>query len=136
MSTINEAHTQHIELISEIDFMKIEINFLMKVLRNAYCTSIADNKVKTLDTYWKSFESISKQLDTILTKVRSEEKVLTGMLKEDEVSIDKKIVESNNSSVEESGEGLYKKLNKEIKAYKESFYDYMIDCRECMIKKN
>src|SRR6478735_925705 len=120
MSTINEAHTQHIELISEIDFMKIEINFLMKVLRNAYCTSIADNKVKTLDTYWKSFESISKQLDTILTKVRSEEKVLTGMLKEDEVSIDKKIVESNNSSVEESGEGLYKKLNKEIKAYKES----------------
>lgn len=135
MSTINEVHSQHIELISEIEFMKTEIKFLMNVLRNAYCASIADSNVKTLDTYWKAFELISKQLDTIHSKVKTEEKVLTGMVKEDLLSIDKNIVSQQNSS-EDSGKGLYKKLNKEIKVYKESFYDYMIDCKECMIKKH
>src|SRR6478609_6410844 len=104
MSTNTQVQIQQTELISEIDFLKIEINFLMKVLRNAYCASIADDKVKTLDSYWKSLESFTKQLEEIL-------------------------------SMEDRSEDLYKKLNKEIRQYKVGLYNYMMDCKDCLIKK-
>src|SRR6478735_1450991 len=60
------------ELGSEIIFLKEEIDFLLKILRNGYSSSLKLDKIKQLDSFWNGFEQNIKELNLLFTKIQEE----------------------------------------------------------------
>jgi hypothetical protein len=103
-----------VELTSEIIFLKKEIDFLMKLLRNGYSSSVTIEKIRLLDRYWKGFEDNISRLDSLLTLINKEEKTLLNI------------------------DGINKEfytVDQGVKSLKDSFYEYMSGCCACS-KKN
>jgi uncharacterized coiled-coil DUF342 family protein len=119
MKTINEIHTNHIEVKSEIAFLRQEINFFKKLLSKSY-TSLSDNvKVKILDAYWKEFEKYDAELVQLHSLIDSKEHELAVLFQSDLVDMDpKNFTESEEMSV-------YYGILKGVRILKESFYSYM-----------
>lgn len=47
---------------SSIQLYSMEINFLLKILTSEYRTFTSIEKIKKLDSFWKSFEKFAKRL--------------------------------------------------------------------------
>lgn len=128
MKTLDTVHHHHIELSSEILFLKKEIDFLIKILKNCYSSSVQSDKIKLMDSYWKSFNHNSEKLDHLLHRIQLEEKKNAGLYKnnpEDSLVADLKESEFSNG---------IKTIQNEIKLIKESFYEFMHGCNACALK--
>jgi hypothetical protein len=113
---IAELHTDHRELISEITFLKTELGFLFKFLNKEYSNAINKEKIGLLDTYYAIFEKNINELEALLKEIQEEEKNMIKFFP------DKKLLPDGKEVVE-----TYYKINKEIRALKESFYGYIIE---------
>lgn len=128
MKTLEEVHHQHTDLSNEILFLKKEIDFLLKILRNCYSSSVQADKIKLMDSYWKSFEQNSEKLDLLSNRIQLEEKKNATLYKNN----------PNDSLINNQKEA---ELNRvidtikfEIKLIKESFYEFMQGCNACTLK--
>jgi len=127
MKKIAEVHTNHSELVSDINFLTREIMFLLRLLRNAYSTSVQNEEIKMLDAYWKQFEKYKGNLGDLLEKIHSEEiRLKTSFIN------DGTILFNENERFQLN----YQTLYKEIRLVKESFYDFIINsgkCNKCLL---
>ena len=126
MHTTTSIH----QISSEIDFLIKEINFLLKLLRNGYTTSIDTDKIKLLDSYWKGFEDSIKRLHALSAKIGDIESGLGKMYEDDLSDSEKAILDEINISNE------FNKINADIKTLKEGFYKYMAGYCACCLKPN
>lgn len=129
MNNLLELHQEHVELTSEVNFLKKEIDFLLKMLRNAYCISSNIEKVKLLDGYWRGFEKNRDRLDELLNKIKKEELNLSRIFQSQLIDEEKTLFK------EDSLIASFYKINKEVKTLKESFYD-TFGCDVCCHKQN
>jgi hypothetical protein len=130
MKNASELHADHTELTSDIVFLKKEIDFLLKLLRNAYSISVNMEKIKLLDAYWKGFEQNIARLEELLGKIKKEENQLAALCQENLIDGEKTYFN------EEETVSAFYKLNKEVRVLKESFYEYMSGCCACSYKTN
>ncbi|MFL5730805.1 MAG: hypothetical protein ACJ75J_15055 [Cytophagaceae bacterium] len=118
MKDIKQLHAQHLELYSEIAFLKQEINFFLKLLSKAYSDSIDKRAINVLDGYWKEFERCGEQLALVSERIENCEKHAKSLFAE------KGIARCQDD--EECTMGL-KHISRDLKIIKESFYAFMID---------
>jgi len=116
MKRIEEAHTEHTEIISEINFLKQEISFLLKLLQKAYSSSLYNDDVKILDAYWKEFERDKESLEGLQKKVQYEEQRLAARYRREGAQL----FNENNEYV-----SIFKKICLDLRLLKESFYDFV-----------
>lgn len=128
MKNFDELHIHHKEITSDALFLKKEIEFLLKILRNCYSTSINLDKIKLLDSYWRSFEQNIDKLDLLLKRIRQEEKSMSVLYQEGSIDLESTLF--GESAVLEN----YRNIEKEVKLLKESFYEYMHGCNACALK--
>ncbi|HEX8549394.1 MAG TPA: hypothetical protein VF691_20705 [Cytophagaceae bacterium] len=124
MNSVTEIPTESLEIVSDIQFLKKEINFLLKLLKNGYSHSIKSEKIKLLDGYWKGFEESIRNLESLMSKV-SEEKLMRSV---GYVGITTKAAENAAMTKE------YTRINNVVKVIKEGFYEYMDGCCSCSFK--
>lgn len=129
MKNLAELHTEHLEIESEISFLKKEIEFLLKILRNSYSVSVNGAKIKLLDAYWQSFEDLTQKLNILSSQIKKEEKDLALVYQHNLIDTEKTFFQEDSIPSE------FYSIYKEIKVLKESFYAYMIGCNECCLKK-
>lgn len=128
MKTLDAVHHHHTELSNEILFLKKEIDFLLKILRNCYSSSVQADKIKLMDSYWKSFDQNKEKLDHLLDRIELEEKKNTNLYKnnpKDSLVNDQKESEFNR---------VIETVQFETKLIKESFYEFMHGCNACALK--
>ena len=128
MNTVEEIHARQTNLRTDALFLKKEIEFLLNILSNCYSTSVDGEKIKRMDTYWKSFEANTRKLDLLITRIHLEEKTMTalyfdGLIKPDDVFI--KQTEATEC---------FREISSEIKQLKERFYEFMQGCNACALK--
>jgi uncharacterized coiled-coil DUF342 family protein len=126
MKDIKQLHTQHLELNSEIAFLKQEIFFFLKLLSKAYSDSTDKRAIKILDGYWKEFERCREQMEAVSERIRNCEKHAKSLFAE------KGIVRCQDD--EECTIGL-RQISRELKTIKESFYSFMIDNYKTVYEK-
>lgn len=130
MKTLDAIHQNHTRLSSDAVFLKKEIDFLLKILKNCYSSSVNDDRIKLLDSYWKSFDHNLMAIDQLLNRVQVEENKFTSWYKNQPM----------DSIFPETKENEFKsKMNAiqdEIKIIKESFYTFMHGCSACAFKTN
>ena len=115
MKKMSEVHSNHTEVISEVNFLKQEVLFLLTLLRKAYAVASAE-EIKLLDGYWKEFEKCMVELEALLTKIQYEEEELGTRLRS-EVSC---VFNENDEC-----QCRFSKIYKEVRLVKESFYDFI-----------
>ena len=120
----------HKEISSEIAFLKKEIAFLLKLLKNAYSASVNIGKIKLLDGYWNGFEENIIGLDFLLTKINKEESHLTSLFPGELFDVEKSFLKREKIISE------FYSINKAVKGIKESFYGYMDGCCGCCYKNS
>jgi hypothetical protein len=128
MTNVAELTTENAQTASEILFLKKEIDFLMKLLRNGYSSTVTIEKIRLLDKYWKGFEDNIGRLDSLLFRITMEEN-MPSILSQN--NTDENLTLSNKESFTEE----FSLINNSVKALKESFYEYMSGCCACS-KKN
>jgi hypothetical protein len=118
MKTLNEIHSQHNTLNSEICFLQQEIKFFIKLLSKSYNDLTEKPKVKILDAYWKEFEKCNDDLKKVAERIKNCEKMAhskfdkLGMVKcedDEECTLSMRTVSNN------------------LRTLKESFYVFVID---------
>jgi len=128
MKTLDAVHHHHTELTNEILFLKKEIDFLLKILRNCYSFLVQSDKIKLMDSYWKSFEQNSEKLDQLLNRIQLEEKKNVVLYKNNP---DDSLV---NDEKESDFSSKINTIQTETKLIKESFYEFMQGCNACTLK--
>ena len=83
-----------------------------------------------LDGYWKSFETNIKKLEALEMQVKEEEKQLAALYQENLIDTEQTLF-NDGSIIPE-----YYKIMKEVKVFKESFYEFMNGCGACSFKPN
>jgi len=122
MKRIAELHAGHIEIISEINFLKQEISFLLKLLRKAYSTTLYQEEVKILDAYWKEFEQDKENLEALQKSVNYEEQRMAAIYRSDRVGVFKENADYMST---------FKKICSDLRLLKESFYDFVESSERC-----
>jgi len=128
MKNPEELLNTYNQISSETIFLKKEIEFLLKILRNCYSSSSNLEKIKLLDSYWKGFEKNIAELELVLQNTNQNENSLAysyqnGMIEYNTYDF------TNNPLIKK-----YKDIEKEVKLLKESFYEYMHGCNACSFK--
>lgn len=130
METLDTVQQHHTQLSSEAVFLKKEIDFLLKILKNCYSTSVSDERIKLLDSFWKNFDRHLSDLDQLVSHIALQENKYSMRHKNHPV----------NSIIPDNKEETFKlKMNFiqiEIKLLKESFYEFMHGCNACVFKTN
>ena len=121
MKTAEELHTQHRETTSEIVFLKTEMEFLLKILRNCYSSKIVLERTKMMDSYWKVFEHTIKKLNILNSQIVEGENECGYLTKNELVGADSQLPEDPLVQV-------VKNVDAEIKILKASFYEFMHGC--------
>jgi hypothetical protein len=121
MKNIAELHTDHLELISEINFLKTELEILQKLLTKEYSHSIDNKKIKMLDSYNLVFEKNIKELKNLLTEVKKEEKNMVIFSQNKNMEPDEILLPDKDALIHN-----FYIINKEIRTLKESFYAFII----------
>lgn len=129
MKNLNELHIYHTEISSEILFAKKEVEFLLKILGNCYSTAINEDKLKLLDSYWKSFEQNIDKLDLLLKRIQTEEKSIAVLVQDGLLDSNATNFKEDNCLTE------FKEINSAVKILKESFYEFMHGCDACSLKQ-
>jgi hypothetical protein len=120
----------HTEQSAEIQFLKKEISFLLKLLKNAYSISVDIEKLKLLDSYWKGFEDNIKRLDGLLGKITEDKNLAETSFKENDVAAEQMALHKKERMAE------FHMIHKAAILLKESFYEYMDGCCACSFKQN
>jgi len=128
MKSLEELHIHHGNVSSEVQFLKKEIEFLLKILRNCYSTSIKLEKIKLLDAYWKGFEQNIEKLDFLLEKVNKEESSMAVLCQDGLINLEKTLFNEDNFLAK------LRAIEREVKLLKESFYEFMQGCNACALK--
>jgi hypothetical protein len=126
MKNIKELHSQHLQLNSEIAFLKQEISFFLKLLSKAYNDTTQSPRIKLLDGYWKEFEKCRDQLESVAQRIENCEKHAKSLYAE------KGITRCQDD--EECSMGL-NAITKELKVIKESFYNFIIEENKSVYEK-
>ncbi len=120
MGNVNVLHRKHVELESNIQFYKQEINFLLKILTKEYSISIAHEKiVKLLDSYWKAFEKYYQELEELEGGIKIEENKILFLCKNEEGQLPLDEID------EEKLLNTYSKIIISLNNLKENLYKYM-----------
>jgi hypothetical protein len=119
MENITEFHKKNIELKSNIQFYKQEINFLLKILTKEYTISITDKEiVKLLDSYWKEFEKYLQKLEGLELNIKYQELEILSFYKNNGNEPKKEIEEEKIATQ-------YLSIVNSLKTIKESLYNYL-----------
>lgn len=130
MKTLDAIQVQNSELSGKILFLKKEIDFLLKILRNCYSSSVQADKIKLMDSFWKGFEQNTNQLDLILTHIEQEERKNASLYRnvpEDSLVNDKKQSEFQKQVAS---------IQAKLQSTKENFYEFMQGCSACALKQH
>lgn len=130
MKNLQELHNYQHEISSEIHFLKKEIEFLLKILRNCYSASANLDKIKLLDGYWKGFEQNIDGLDLLLNRIKKQEKSMAVLAQGGLIDSEETSFKEDSLLVE------FKEIDKGVKVLKESFYEFMHGCNACTLKNN
>jgi hypothetical protein len=65
MTSVIVTPNSILQVCEEIEFLKKEINFFLKIMQKQYQTTFNYHKVKVLDAVWKDFELYLKELNEI-----------------------------------------------------------------------
>ena len=128
MENIEVIYQHHKEIASHTVFLKHEINFLMKILKNCYSTSINIDRTKLLDSYWKRFDSNLLALDKVLSRIHKEEKNLAIQYKDIVMDTETLHLKENQLTTK------FNTIAIEVRLLKESFYEFMQGCNACALK--
>lgn len=129
MQNVAELPIENVELTSEINFLKKEIEFLMKLLRNGYSSSVTNEKIRLLDKYWKGFEDNIVRLDSLLISISKNENLFDVKYQGNNMEEPKTLFNIEGINKE------FGQIDKAVKVLKDSFYEYMSGCCACS-KKN
>jgi len=128
MENIEVIHQHHKEIASHTVFLKNEISFLLKILKNCYSTSINIERTKLLDSYWKRFDNHTLALDQVLNRIHKEEKSLAIHYKD--VVMDTETLQLKENQLATK----FNDIASEVRLLKESFYEFMQGCNACALK--
>ena len=130
MKSFEGLHIRHEDVSSDVLFLKKEIEFLLKILRNCYSTSVKLEKIKLLDGYWKGFEQNIGKLDLLLERINKDENAMAV------VSQDGLINEEQTHFNRDSFRVKLKAIDIDVRLLKETFYELMEGCGSCALKTN
>ncbi|MDB5274576.1 MAG: hypothetical protein JWO58_2943 [Chitinophagaceae bacterium] len=128
MENRENLHQHHIEISSHTHFLKKEIDFLLKILKNCYSTSMDMERTKLLDSYWKRFEKSINDLDGVLSRIHKEEKSMAIHYKDLTMDADTLHLKEEQLTTK------FNDIATEVKLLKESFYEFMHGCNACALK--
>lgn len=128
MHTVDILTTRCTAIHTDIQFLKKEIGFLLKILGNCYSSSIHAEQLKLQDGYWKHFEEQQLELDALDATVQKEESKLINLYLEG--LIHEETLRDKQGKLEAAFEACYS----ELKSLKESFYTFMNGCNACALK--
>ena len=128
MKSFEELHIHHGEVSSEVQFLKKEVEFLLKILRNCYSTSVKLEKIKLLDAYWKGFEQNIEKLNSLSEKIMHEEQGMAVLCQDGLIDFERTLFNEDNHLAK------LRTIEKEVKLLKESFYEFMQGCNACALK--
>ncbi len=128
MENIEVIHKHHKEIASHTLFLKNEITFLLKILKNCYSTSMNIERTKLLDSYWKRFDNGTIALDQVLSRIHKEEKSIAIHYKD--VLMDTETL----TLKEDQLTAKFDSIATELRLLKESFYEFMQGCNACALK--
>lgn len=121
MRTATELHSDHIELISDINFINQEINFLLKLIKKEFSLSNKDNeKAKALTAYELEFNKCLDQLSALKSEILTHEKNLSLVFKDDLIHFEKTRLKDEDKLIAE-----YYDLKKKNRTLKESLYSFI-----------
>lgn len=100
------------ELLSEIDFLKKEVDFLLSLLRNGYSATLNMNGIRRLDNMWKGFEENIRRMEALHGLITTRDDEQDG--EKDHFMLDDESIISE-----------FYRISGAIRSVKESFYDYM-----------
>ncbi len=103
------------ELLSEIDFLKKEIDFLLDLLRGGYSATLTMEAIRRLDNMWKGFEDNIQRMEALSGLIA------TRNLKPRDSGIEKNRFELDDESIISE----FYRISAALRAVKENFYDYM-----------
>ena len=122
MRNLAELHSMHTEIVSEIEYLKNELTFLLKLINKEYSQSINSEKIKILDNYYVRFEKNIDDLAKLNKVIREEEKGLKTLYKSDLIDMEETgFKDWENADLE------IRRIINEVKVLKESFYDFMLN---------
>jgi hypothetical protein len=121
MKKMGQLHIEHNELSSEIAFLKQEIKFLLKILSKSYSSSTDNRRIKILDAYWKEFEKCIDLLQQVSLRIKNCEVQIRSSFEKDGVERCQDDAECTLS---------LENVKKNLRALKESFYDFMLTNHE------
>lgn len=101
------------ELLSEIGFLKKEVDFLMSMLRKSYSATLTMNGIRQLDRMWKGFEENIQRMEALQGLIIVGDK--------DDLNREK----SDFSLDDESIISEFYRISGALRSVKENFYDYM-----------
>jgi len=112
----NSTLTHHFstELLSEIDFLKKEVDFLLGLLRNGYSATLNMDGIRRLDSMWKGFEENIQRMEA-----------LSGLINVPEGGAEQNGEKSHFMLDDESIISEFYRISGALRSVKESFYDYM-----------
>ena len=122
MRNLAELHSMHTEITSEINFLKTELTFLLKLINKEYSQSVNSHKIKILDSYYVRFEQNIEALVKLNKEIHEEESDLKTLYKSDLIDTEK-----TEFKDWEKADFEIRRIVDEIKVLKESFYDYMLN---------
>lgn len=117
MKNIAELHTTHLDVLSELNFLKKEIEFLLKIVQKGYSVSANMEKVKLLDAYWIGFEKNLDKLSDLSNTISKEEKNIAALYQNNLIDEEKTLFREDGLM------GQFYRIYKEVKTLKDSFYD-------------
>lgn len=120
-------HPDSTALLGEIKFLKVELDFLLKILRNAYSSSIKLVTIKALDSYWNGLEQNIRELNQLINKLEVKAEVLAS-------PYESQLIDLENNYL--SAISQFNSINKNIRTLKVSFYEFMQGCNACALKSN
>jgi len=114
MTNSTLTHNFSTELLSEIDFLKKEVDFLLGLLRNGYSATLNMDGIRRLDSMWKGFEENIQRMEA-----------LSGLINVPESGAEQNGEKSHFMLDDESIISEFYRISGALRSVKENFYDYM-----------
>ncbi len=113
MTNSTLTHNFSTELLSEIDFLKKEVDFLLSLLRNGYSATLNMDGIRRLDNMWKGFEENIQRMEALSGLINTRDN--------DEQNREKSHFMLDDESIISE----FYRISGALRSVKENFYDYM-----------
>ncbi|MFN3403530.1 MAG: hypothetical protein ACK40G_05495 [Cytophagaceae bacterium] len=120
MKNLAQLHGTHKEIMSELQFLNVELRFLISLIKKEYNNASSQKQVKLLDAYYLEFEKNITKTDKLLSEINDTEKNFARLTKHGIVNIERTFINDEDRTSEQFG-----RIKNEILLLKQSFYDFV-----------